>query len=59
MRENNIHVHMVLCDIVSTNAKVFPHMFLSVLSDVGIAVEDVDTLESELKALQHSVQKYV
>ena len=50
---------MVLCDIVSTNAKVFPHMFLSVLSDVGIAVEDVDTLESELKALQHSVQKYV
>ena len=29
------------------------------LSDGGLVVEDVDTLESELMALQHSVQKYV
>ena len=34
-------------------------MCVILLIDGGVAVDDVDTLESELMALQHSVQKYV
>ena len=34
-------------------------MYVISSTDAGVAVDDIDTLESELMALQHSVQKYV